>query len=169
MKTISKLANITSNLSCLILLAISCMQLCSSCNRDDDPSIPEDGQNSQENNTSEGNTSGSSVNYYFRVETQVGNLSPEAGSLAITFDCNQSWTVSYSGDISGFSYTPSSGKGGGRITIKYGEVNYKQTSSEITWNEHGTLMFHIREGNSANFKNTTYNVYLSRRGSKQKV
>lgn len=154
----------TSKLILLIMITIPCFL--SSCERDNEPTMPENSQTNQEGN-SEGNNS--NISYYFRVETQVGNIRPEAGKLDISFDCNQSWSASYIGDISGFSYTPSTGNGRGRITITYDEVKYIETSTDITWNESGTLTFHIREGNSKNFKNTTYNVYISRKGSKMKV
>ena len=156
-----KLAN---ELILLIMITIPCFL--SSCERDNEPTMPENSQTNQ-NGNSEGNNS--YISYYFRVETQVGNIRPEAGQLDISFDCNQSWSASYSGNISRFSYTPSNGNGRGRITIKYDEVKYSETSTDITWNESGTLTFHVREGNSKNFKNTTYNVYISRKGSKMKV
>lgn len=158
---------ITSKLNLLVIPIICCMLL-ASCNKDNEPDIPGDNQTNHGNN-SEGNNSNSSENYYFRVETQVGNIRPEAGSQVISFDCNQPWSVSYNGDISGFSYSPSNGNGKGRIAIKYDEVKYRETSNEISWDESGTLIFHIREGNSKDFKNTTYNVYISRRGNKKKV
>ena len=152
----------------LLVIPIICCMLLSSCDRDNEPNIIEDNQTNSGNNPEE-NNSNKPVNYYFRVETQVGNIRPEAGSLYISFNCNQSWSVSYNGDISGFSYSPSNGNGKGRISIKYDEVKYRETSNEISWNESGTLTFHIREGNSKEFKNTTYNVYISRRGNKMKV
>lgn len=152
----------TNELILLIMITIPCFL--SSCDRDNEPTMPENSQTNQEGNF-EGNNS--NLSYYFRVETQVGNIRPEAGKLDILFDCNQSWAASYSGNISGFSYTPSNGNGRGRITIKY--VKYSETSTDITWNESGTLTFHIREGNSKISKNTTYNVYISRKGSKMKV
>ena len=127
-----------------------------------------------ENNSgiSSGNNEGNSGNiaqYYFRVVTLIGNIRPTAGSSDISFDCNQPWTVTYSGNISGFSYSPSKGDGSGKVTIRYEETEYKETPSELTWNESGTLTFHIREGNPQNFRISTYNVYISRRGSKMKV
>lgn len=159
---------ITSKLIRLVIPIICCILL-ASCNKDNEPNIPGDNQTNHGNSGSEGNNSNSPVNYYFRVETQVGNIRPEAGSIVISFDCNQPWSVSYNGDISGFSYSPSNGNGKGRISIKYDEVKYRETSNEISWNESGTLTFHIREGNSKDFKNTIYNVYISRRGNKKKV
>lgn len=158
---------ITNKFILVVIPIIYCMFLVS-CDRDNEPNISGDNQTNQENN-SEGNNSNNPVNYYFRVETQVGNIRPEAGGLYISFDCNQPWSVSYNGDISGFSYSPSNGNGKGRISIKYDEAKYRESSNEISWNESGALTFHIREGNSKDFINTTYNVYISRRGSKKKV
>lgn len=152
-----------------MFIAIACVIIITACDKDDEPEI----SNKMETNNGMSNKdNGDNVNvaqYYFRVETQVGNIRPTAGSMDISFDCNQPWSVSYSGNIRGFSYSPSNGYGKGRVTIKYDEVEYKESASEITWNENGTLTFHIREGNSQNFKNTTYNVYISRHGSKMKV
>lgn len=152
-----------------LFAVIACMITVTSCNKHDEPDMPDTENNNGFSIGNNGNNNGDTSQYYFRVETQVGNVSPIAGSMDISFDCNQTWSVSYSGNISGFSYTPSSGSGRGRVTIKYGEVNYRETASEATWDESGTLTFHIREGNSQSFRNTTYNVYISRRGSKKKV
>lgn len=161
--------NIT-NLVFAIWIAISCIIAITSCDKHDEPDMPNNTENNSgiSSGSDEGNN-GNVVQYYFRDVSQVGNIRPTAGSTDISFDCNQPWTVTYSGNISGFSYSPSKGEGRGRVTIRYDEAEYKETSSEITWNESGTLTFHIREGNPQNFRNSTYNVYISRRGSKMKV
>lgn len=153
----------------IMSIIITCMITIMSCDKHDEQDISNNMVNNGGSSSDNGNNTGNNDQYYFRVETQVGNVRPTAGSMDISFDCNQSWSVNYNGDISGFSYTPSKGNGSGRITIRYDEVRYKETSSEITWDESGTLTFHIREGSSQNFKNATYNVYISRRGSKKKV
>lgn len=152
----------------LKLITISWAIIITSCDKQDEPDTPLP-LNKETNNDSQVNNNGNIIQYYFRVETSLGNVWPTAGSKIVSLDCNQPWTVSYKGDISGFSYTPSSGEGKGIITISYDEATYNITDSQITWHESGTLTFHIREGNSQNFKNTTYNVPISRYGHKMKV
>lgn len=117
------MAKITSVLILFVLFTISCV-LSLSCDRDNEPTISENSQNNQGGNNpsgnnsntsnSSGNNSNTSVLYYFRVETIVGRIGPSAGEQDILFDCNQSWYVTYRGDISGFSYTPTNGKGKGK-------------------------------------------------------
>lgn len=153
------------NISILLILLLGFSF--SSCNKEDESPYNEKEQNSS-SDSDKGNSNNSSERYYFRVETQIGNVRPDAGSMIISIDCNQSWTLTYSGDVPDFSASPVKGSGRSSTTIKYGQAKYTETKTEITWNDKETLTFHIREGSPSNYKETTYNVYFSRRGSKMR-
>lgn len=163
-----KALNFSSILFKWIVILIPLIVLLS-CNRDDEPNSLDDSQINQGENNSGENESGKDTQYYFRVETQVGNIRPDAGRMDISFETNQAWAVTYSGNINGFTLSPTKGNGRGHVTISYDEGKYTETSSEIRWNESETITFHIKEGSFRNHKSTTYNVYVSRSGSKIKV
>ena len=126
--------------------------------------------NGKTDNTSSNNTGTNSTDYYFWFNSISGmDIGPNSGSSKIYFECNQEWNVSYSGNISGFRVSPTSGEGNGYIVITYSETQYKTYSNRIEWNESEEIRFQIKEGNSKNYKNTTKSFYVQRRGSKIKV
>lgn len=72
----------------------------------------------------------------------ISMLPSESGRTDLFFECNQFWTVSWSGSINGMSVFPIEGKGKGKITVSY-DTKYSETSLGRKWNENGTIFFHI--------------------------
>ena len=152
------------NQTSLLILIASVLSL-ASCEKSTEE---ENANNPTENKIND--SSKSSTNFYFTFETLSGiNIRPEAGTEKIFFDCNQNWSVSYSGNISGFEVTPSNGNGKGSVTITFSEAQYKESSGRIEWNESGELTFYIFEGNNEHYRLTTKSFIIIRYGSKMKV
>lgn len=148
-----------------------------SCNDPEDIIIENQEKGSHKNddnanidNTSSNNTGTNTTDYYFWFNSISGmDIGPNSGYSKLYFECNQKWDVSYSGNISGFRVSPTSGVGSGYIEITYSETQYKTYSGNIEWNESVEMLFHVKEGNSKNYKYVTKPFIVKRRGSKLKV
>lgn len=121
------------------LVIIICCFL-ASCNTDS-PSSPSD-NNQHKNETateveSNSNTNNNSTEdkYYFELDIPAAReIRTEAGSTKIFFKCNQSYSISTSGNISGLTLSHTYGEGDGSVTVLFDEVQYQESGSNITWN-----------------------------------
>lgn len=115
--------------------------------------------------------------YFFDLDKpSIREIKNEAGEWRIYYKSNQKFTISYSGNITGIAVipdhgnpTPNNGKETGYITVSYGNVEYKDNGSNITWDESGYIIFHVKEGRKSNYHDVRVEYYLYRRGSKMKV
>lgn len=144
-----------------------------SCNTDE-PSCPiNTGQEQTENNSNSNtnsNTNTSEDKYYFELDKPTSReIKTEAGTTQIFFKSNQEFSISTSGNISGLRLSHSSGKGDGSVIVSFDKVQYKESGSNIIWDESGYIIFTVREGTKANFSIVKKEFYLVRRGSKMKV
>lgn len=157
-----------------ITLLILCCGIYWACSKEE-PEMPTNNENNQENTVSNNNNSNNSSStsedqYYFKFTSLASReIKPEAGSTQIYFECNQEYVVTTSGNITGLKVSPTSGKGNGSVTASFGEVEYKESGSNITWNESGYVVFTVKEGTKSNFKTIKKEFYLVRKGSKMKV
>lgn len=163
------------NKSNLLILTLFCA-FCVACNTDE-PSSPSDneqhqngGDSNSNNNTSNPNSNTSEDKYYFELDRPASReIKTEAGSTQIFFKCNQEYTISASGNITGLKLSHTFGKGNGSVTVSFDEVQYKASGSNIIWDENGYIIFTVKEGNKSNFSIVRKEFYLVRRGSKMKV
>ena len=107
--------------------------------------------------------------YYFRfVDISGLKIGPDAGSTKICFECNQDWSVSYSGNITGCTVSPTKGTGGGSVTISYSDAQRKEYYGSYEWDERGELHFSVLEGPINNYREVTKTFSFYRRGKMQK-
>lgn len=164
----------------IIGILILCVSILTSCNKEE-PELPTNNENNQENTDDRNNNSNNSSNttedqYYFKFTTLASReIKTEAGSTQIFFECNQDYSITVescggsSVSITGLNINPTSGKGSGYVTVSYGNVQYKESGNQITWNECNDITFNVKEGPKSNYKNVKKQFYLVRRGSKMKV
>ncbi len=149
---------------------IFCCIFSGSCNTDE-PSSPT--ENSQQQTGSNSNSNANNTNndkYYFELDKPaVREIKTEAGSTQIFFKCNQEYTVSATGNITGLRLSHTSGTGNGSVTVSFDKVQYKESGSNITWDESGYIIFTAKEGSKSNYNVVKKEFYLVRRGSKMKV
>lgn len=142
---------------------------CVACNTDE-PSFPSDNEQHQNGGDSNSSSNTSEDKYYFELDRPASReIKTEAGSTQIFFKCNQEYTISASGNITGLRLSHTSGRGNGSVTVSFDNVQYKESGSNITWDESGYIIFTVKEGNKSNFSVVRKEFYLVRKGSKMKV
>ncbi len=152
-----------------LLILTLCSIFCVACNTDE-PSTPSDNEQHQNGGNSNSNNNTSEDKYYFELDRPASReIKTEAGSTQIFFKCNQEYTISASGNITGLRLSHTSGSGNGSVTVSFDKVQYKESGSNITWDESGYIIFTVKEGNKSNFSVVRKEFYLVRRGSKMKV
>ncbi len=152
----------------LLILTLCCI-FCAACNTDE-PSSPSDNEQHQNGGDSNSSSNTSEDKYYFELDRPASReIKTEAGSTQIFFKCNQEYTISASGNITGLRLSHTSGRGNGSVTVSFDKVQYKESGSNITWDESGYIIFTVKEGNKSNFSVVRKEFYLVRRGSKMKV
>lgn len=158
-----------------LVLIICCF--IASCNSDSPSSPSENNLHKNEPETgAEGgansNTNNNSTEdkYYFELEMPAAReIRTEAGSTKIYFKCNQSYSISTSGNISGLTLSHTYGEGDGSVTVSFDEVQYQVSGSNITWKESGYIIFTVKEGNKNNFNIVKKEFFLVRIGYKARV
>lgn len=156
------------------LVIIICCFL-ASCNTDSPSSPSENNQHKNEAATEVGSNSNTNNNstedkYYFELDIPAAReIRTEAGSTKIFFKCNQSYSISTSGNISGLTLSHTYGEGDGSVTVLFDEVQYQESGSNITWNESGYIIFTVKEGKKNNFNIVKKEYYLVRRGWKARL
>lgn len=152
----------------LLILTLCCI-FCVACNTDE-PSSPSDNEQHQNGGDSNSSSNTSEDKYYFELDRPASReIKTEAGSTQIFFKCNQEYTISASGNITGLRLSHTSGSGNGSVTVSFDKVQYKESGSNITWDESGYIIFTVKEGNKSNFSVVRKEFYLVRRGYKMKV
>lgn len=144
-----------------------------SCNTDEPLSPNENGQQQPVSN-SDSNSNNSNNHkdekYYFELDFPAAReIKTEAGSTQIFFKCNQEYTVSATGNITGLKLSHTYGTGTGSIIVSFDKVQYNDRGSDITWSESGHIIFTAKEGVKSNFNVVKKEFYLFRRGSKAKI
>lgn len=162
----------TMNKLTYVILILCCFVLFS-CNTDEPTALKENNQQqngNDSNGTSNSNNNTSDDKYYFELEKPSSReIKTESGSTQIFFKCNQEYTISISGNITGMKLSHTSGKGNGSVTASFDEVQYRESGSSITWNESGYVIFTVKEGSKTNYNIVKKEFYLVRKGSKMKV
>ena len=111
------------------------------CNTDESSYPSENGQH-QSGGDPNSNNDTSEDKYYFELERPASReIKTEAGSVEIFFKCNQEYNISTSGNISGLKLSHTSGKGNGSVTASFDKVRYKESGSNIIWDETGYIFF----------------------------
>lgn len=156
------------------LISILCCIVLISCNIDQ-PSSPSDNNYNQngDNSSSKPNDGGSNTSseeeFYFELELPASReISTDAGSTRIFFECNQKYIVYATGNISGLTISNTYGEGDGSVTVSFDKVQYDDSGSGISWNEHGYIIFHVKEGKKSNYREVKKEFHLYRQGSRMK-
>lgn len=147
-----------------------CHILLGACNTDEPTSPSLKGQHHTESNSNSSTNSTSNNtdndNYYFELEKPAAReINTEPGSIKIYFKCNQEYTISATGNVTGLRLSHNFGEGDGFVTVSFDKVQYKDSGSNITWNEYGYIIFTAKEGSKNNFKLVKNEYYIVRRGS----